>query len=57
MPVQAVWPTGNLKVGVTLEQRKTIGERSKGKAMRQCEIIFIPDEFSSFKYFHGPQNQ
>lgn len=43
VPVQAVETTGNLKVGVMLEQRKTFGERSEGKAMRQCEVIFIPD--------------
>lgn len=54
--VQAVEATGNLKVGVMLEQRKTFGERSEEKAMRQCEVIFIPDWFSSFRHFHNPQN-
>lgn len=43
VPVQAVEATGNLEVGVMLEQRKTFGERSEGKAMRQCEVIFILD--------------
>lgn len=43
VPGQAVEATGNLKVGVMLQQRKSFGERSEGKAMRQCEVIFIPD--------------
>lgn len=42
VPVQAVEATGDLEVGVMLKQRKAFGERSQGKAMRQCEVIFIP---------------
>lgn len=43
VPGQAVEATGNLKLGVMLQQGKSFGERSEGKAMRQREVIFIPD--------------